>query len=137
MEGCSPAGLTELMRTFPDARFDLSHAGYPYLREGAVLGKTFPNCFLNMSWIHIISPQGARHDLKEWLRMVPSNKIIAFGDDVMHVEVVYGHLKMARQNFAIVLAELIEEGLLSQAASLEVAQAAFHDTPAAVYGVQP
>ena len=82
-------------------------------------------------------PQGARHDLKEWLRMVPSNKIIAFGDDVMHVEVVYGHLKMARQNFAIVLAELIEEGLLSQAASLEVAQAAFHDTPAAVYGVQP
>ena len=115
----------------------LPHVAQHYLREGAVLGKTFPNCFLNMSWIHIISPQGARHDLKEWLRMVPSNKIMAFGDDVMHVEVVYGHLKMARQNFAIVLAELIEEGLLSETTSLEVAQAAFHDTPAAVYGVRP
>ncbi len=136
MEGCSPAGLTELMRAFPDTRFDLSHAGYPYLREGAVLGKTFPNCFLNMSWIHIISPQGSRHDLKEWLRMVPSNKIIAFGDDLMHAEVVYGHLKIARQNFTIVLAELIEEGLLSESASLDVARATFHNTPAAVYGVK-
>lgn len=136
MEGCSPAGLTELMRAFPDTRFDLSHAGYPYLREGAVLGKTFPNCFLNMSWIHIISPQGSRHDLKEWLRMVSSNKIIAFGDDLMHAEVVYGHLKIARQNFTIVLAELIEEGLLSESASLDVARATFHNTPAAVYGVE-
>lgn len=136
MEGCSPAGLTELMRAFPDARFDLSHAGYPYLREGAVLGKTFPNCFLNMSWIHIISPQGSRSDLKEWLRMVPSNKIMAFGDDVMHVEVVYGHLKMARQNFAIVLAELIAEGLMTEEIAVEVAQAAFHDTPARVYDVR-
>ena len=136
MEGCSPAGLTELMRSFPEARFDLSHAGYPYLREGAVLGKTFPNCFLNMSWIHIISPQGSRHDLKEWLRMVPSNKIIAFGDDVMHAEVVYGHLKMARRNFAVALSEMIEEGLLSESHALEVAQAAFHDTPALVYDVK-
>ena len=136
MEGCSPAGLTELMRSFPGARFDLSHAGYPYLREGAVLGKTFPNCFLNMSWIHIISPQGSRHDLKEWLRMVPSNKIIAFGDDVMHAEVVYGHLKMARRNFAVALAEMIEEGLLGESHALDVARTAFHDTPAVVYDVQ-
>lgn len=136
MEGCSPAGLTELMRTFPDARFDLSHAGYPYLREGAVLGKTFPNCFLNMSWIHIISPQGSRQDLKEWLRMVPTNKILAFGDDVMHVEMVYGHLKMARQNFAIVLSELIEERLLTDSTALEIASAAFHDTPAILYDIK-
>jgi len=59
MEGCSPVPLTELFQTFPDARFDLSHAGYPYLREGGVLGKTFSNVYLNMSWIHIISPIGS------------------------------------------------------------------------------
>ena len=110
MEGCSPAGLTELMRSFPRPASTSRTPATPYLREGAVLGKTFPNCFLNMSWIHIISPQGSRHDLKEWLRMVPSNKIIAFGDDVMHAEVVYGHLKMARRNFAVALAEMIEGG---------------------------
>ena len=135
MEGCSPVQLTELFQTFPDARFDLSHAGYPYLREGAVLGKTFSNVYLNMSWIHIISPIGSRLDLREWLRMVPYNKIIAFGDDLTYVEAVYGHLKMARQNFAIVLAEIIQEGLISESIALDVAQATFHDNPAKVYGM--
>ena len=135
MEGCSPAPLAELFQTFKHARFDLSHAGYPYLREGAVLGKTFSNVFLNMSWIHIISPIGSRQDLYEWLRMVPYNKIIAFGDDLQYVEAVYGHLKMARRNFAVVLAEMIEEGFISESVALDVAQAAFHDNPARIYGL--
>jgi predicted TIM-barrel fold metal-dependent hydrolase len=135
MEGCSPVQLTELFQTFPHARFDLSHAGYPYLREGAVLGKTFSNVYLNMSWIHIISPIGSLLELKEWLRMVPYNKIIAFGDDLTYVEAVYGHLKMARQNFAIVLAEMIQEGLISESIALDIVQATFHDNPAKVYGM--
>lgn len=135
MEGCSPVPLIELMQTFRQARFDLSHAGYPYLREGAVLGKTFGNVFLNMSWIHIISPQGARQDLQEWLRMVPYNKIIAFGDDLRYAEAVYGHLKMARWNFAFALAAMLEEGLLSESTALDVARAAFRDNPALLYGV--
>ncbi len=135
MEGCTPAPLAELFQTFRDARFDLSHAGYPYLREGAVLGKAFSNVYLNMSWIHIISPIGSRLDLREWLQMVPYNKIIAFGDDLQHVEAVYGHLKIARQNFAIVLAGMIQERSVSESVALDVAQAAFHDNPAKVYGV--
>jgi hypothetical protein len=88
-----------------------------------------------MSWIHIISPIGSRLDLREWLQMVPYNKIIAFGDDLQHVEAVYGHIKMARQNFALVLAEMIREGLISDAVALDIAQAAFYDNPAKVYGV--
>lgn len=89
-----------------------------------------------MSWIHIISLIGSRLDLREWLQMVPYNKILAFGDDLQHVEAVYGHLKMARQNFAIVLAEMIQEELISESVALDVARAAFHDNPAIVYGVK-
>ena len=61
--------------------------------------------------------------------------LIAFGDDLTYVEAVCGHLKMARQNFAIVLAEMIEEGLISESITLDVAQATFHDNPAKVYGM--
>ena len=135
LEGCSPAPLSELLRTFKEARFDLSHSGYPYLREAAVLAKTFSNVYLNMSWIHAISPMGVRTDLLEWLRMVPINKILAYGDDMYHVEAAYGHLKMARQNFAIALAEMIAEGLTSESVALDVARAAFRDNPAAIYGI--
>ena len=135
MEGCSPVPLIPLLQAFPQVRFDFSHAGFPYLREGAVLGKTFANVYLNMSWIHIISPFGSRLDLREWLQMVPYNKIIAFGDDLQQVETVYGHLQMARRNFAYALAAMLEEGLLSESMALDVAQAVFRDNPAMIYGV--
>jgi len=135
MEGCSPVPLIPLLQAFPEVRFDLSHAGFPYLREGAVLGKTFANVYLNMSWIHIISPFGSRLDLREWLQMVPYNKIIAFGDDLQYVETVYGHMQMARRNFTLVLASMLEEGLMSESTALDAARAAFRDTPAFIYGV--
>ncbi|MDQ1316736.1 MAG: uncharacterized protein QG588_385, partial [Candidatus Poribacteria bacterium] len=103
------------------------------LREGAVLAKIFPNVYLDMSWIHIISPIGSRYALKEWLRMVPYNKIIGFGDDLQFVETVYGHLKIARQNTAIVLAEMIQEGLISESIALDIAKAIFYDNPSWLY----
>jgi len=98
-----------------------------------VLAKTCGNVYLNMSWIHIISPIGSRYALREWLRMVPYNKIIGFGDDLQFVETVYGHAKIARQNVAIVLAEMLEEGSISESGALDVAKAIFHDNPAQLY----
>ena len=133
LEGASPAPIVDLLNAFRNARFDFSHSGYPYLREGAVLAKTFPNVYLDMSWIHIISPIGSRYALKEWLRMVPYNKIIGFGDDLQFVETVYGHLKIARQNVAIVLAEMIQDGLISESIALDVAKAIFYDNPSWLY----
>jgi glucuronate isomerase len=133
LDGASPAPIVDLLNAFRNARFDFSHSGYPYLMEGAVLAKTFPNVYLDMSWIHIISPIGCRYALKEWLRMVPYNKIIGFGDDLQFVETVYGHLKMARQNVAIVLAEMMQEGLISESIALDVAKAIFYDNPYWLY----
>src|SRR5262249_30740143 len=118
-------------------RFDLSHAGFPYLHEGAVLAKTFPNVYLNMSWIHIISPIGARRALQEWLQMVPLNKIIAFGDDLHWVETVYGHAKIARRNVAHALGAMIEEGALKEARVEAVAEALLHENAAALYRLDP
>ena len=135
LEGASPAPMVPLLQAFPNARFDLSHSGYPYLREAAILGKTFANVYLNMSWIHIISPAGVRNGLKEWLGMVPYNKIVAFGDDLQYVENVYGHLKIARQNVAFALAEAIQEGLIPESAALDVARAIFYENPVRLYGL--
>jgi predicted TIM-barrel fold metal-dependent hydrolase len=135
LEGCSPAPMVELFESYKNARFDLSHSGFPYLFETAVLAKGWSNIYLNMDWIQAVSPEGSKRALKEWIRMVPYNKLIAFGDDVAHVETAYGALVIARRNVASVLAELIEEGILSESDSLDIARSMFHDTPAALYGV--
>ena len=137
LEGATLAPMIELIRANRDARFDISHAGFPYLREAAVLAKTCANVYLNMSWIHIYSPEGCVVALREWLRMVPWNKILGFGDDLYWVDTIYGHLIVARQNVAAALAELIEEGWLSESDALEVGKGLFYDNPAALYGIRP
>jgi hypothetical protein len=137
LEGATLAPMATLIRAHRDARFDISHAGFPYLREAAVLAKTCANVFLNMSWIHIYSPEACRAALREWLRMVPRSKILAFGDDLYWVDTIYGHLIMARQNVAASLAGLIEEGLLGESAAVDVGRDLFLDTPAALYGLDP
>ena len=67
--------------------------------------------------------------------MVPTNKIIAFGDDVEHVEIVYGTLAMARHNVAEVLAELIQDGVFAESAAMDISQAIFKDNPSSLYGL--
>lgn len=136
LEGASLAPMIELFQAHRDARFDISHAGFPYLREAGVLAKTCPNVYLNMSWIHIYSPWACQTALREWLQMVPVNKILGFGDDVNWVDAAYGHLIIARRNVATALAGLIEEGLLNESEALDVGRALFYDNPVALYRLQ-
>jgi predicted TIM-barrel fold metal-dependent hydrolase len=135
LEGASLAPMVALIRANRDARFDISHAGFPYLREAAVLAKTCANVYLNMSWIHIYSPEGCIQALREWLRMVPWNKILGFGDDLYWVDTIHGHLRLARQNVAVALASLIEDGLLAESEALDVGRGLFHDSAAALYAL--
>ena len=101
----NPLLLQNLLEEFPRAKIDLFHAGMPYVREIGVLGRYFPGVHLNLAWTHIINPAQARSALSEWLDAVPNTKIFGFGGDYAIVEKVYGHLKIARQNIAMVLAE--------------------------------
>jgi len=88
-------------------KFDVFHAGYPYFRELAVLAKNFPNVYPDLCWVHIVSPAAARAILSEWLDLIPSNKILAFGGDYRFVEGVYGHAVLARGNVVSVLEEKV------------------------------
>jgi len=106
----NPTLLTNLFREYREVKFDIFHAGYPYFREVATLAKNFPNVYLDLCWVHIISPTAARIILSEWLDTVPSNKILAFGGDYRFVEGVYGHIVMARRNIAATLQEKVEHG---------------------------
>ena len=101
--------------------------------ERAVLAKYFPSVYLNMAWMHIISPVQARSALAEWLDMVPNSKVFGFGGDYSIVEKVYGHLKIARENVAVVLAAKVREGAWSRAEASMVARRLMRDNPAEFY----
>ena len=109
-----PTLLTNLFLRYPQARFDVFHAGYPYHSQLAALAKNFPNVYADMCWMHMISPWMAARILHEWLETIPVSKILGFGGDFHIVEGSYGHSRLARQVIALVLGEKVEAGYCTQ-----------------------
>lgn len=129
-----PRHLIPLLQQHRRTRFDCYHAGIPWVGTVGVMGKTFPNVWLDLCWCHVISPEMTVRALNEWIDLVPTNKIIAFGGDyAVPVEKVYGHLVMARENIARVLAHRIERGLMDEDQALELAHNWFYENPVALY----
>jgi len=123
----NPTLLINIFREYKKARFDIFHGSYPYTGELAVLAKNFQNVYIDMCWLHIISPYRARQALAEWLDVVPWNKIFGFGGDYIFAEGVYGHSVIARENIARVLIEKVEEGYFTEEQAVRLAQKLLRD----------
>jgi len=129
-----PKLMISVIMRHPSTRFDLYHMGMPWVRETGIIGKNFPNVWLNLCWCHIISPKMTCSALDEWIDLVPINKIIAFGGDYgKPVEKVYGHLVMARENIARVLGGRIKDGLMTEEEAISIAKKWFYHNPKELY----
>jgi uncharacterized protein len=129
-----PLHMIPLITRHPKARFDIYHAGYPWVRETLMLGKGFPNVWLNFCWTHIISQRFAVAAFDEAIDLLPANKLMAFGGDYQKpVEKVIGHLMMAREDVSEVLARRISNGRMTESQALALAKKWFWDNPVALY----
>jgi len=100
-----------------------------------MLGKHYPNVWLNMCWMYVITMAGSRQILSEWIDLVPAERILGFGSDVGYPEFVYGHLIMAGSCLADVLAEKVERDFLSKETALDLARMMLRDNPMELYGL--
>ena len=130
-----PLLLIPLLKEFTDVRFDLFHAGYPYSRMLGMLGKHWPNVWLNMAWMYVISIAASRQLLSEWIDLVPGYRILAFGSDVRSPEMIYGHLVMARSCVADVLEDKVRRDFLSEQEAASLIQRMFRDNALELYGL--
>jgi len=129
-----PLHIIPILQRHPSARFDIYHLGYPWVREALMLGKGFPNVWLNLCWTHIISQRFATDGLDEAIDLIPSNKLMAFGGDYgLPVEKVYGHLVMARQDVAHVLARRVKKGQFTETQAIDMARKWFCENPRSLY----
>jgi predicted TIM-barrel fold metal-dependent hydrolase len=130
-----PYHLVPLLLDYREARFVLFHGGYPWIHEFAVLGKSFPNAWLDLSWLWVISPSAGRTLLHELVETVPSNKVCGFGGDYIFIEGVYGYARMALENISRVLQEKVQERWFTEAEAVAYAQAILHDNATSLYHV--
>jgi len=130
-----PLHLLPLIHAHRRTRFNLYHAGYPYSREIGILAKHCPNVWLNMAWMYVITMEGSRQSLNEWIDLVPGFRLLGFGSDVRWPELIYGHLVMARSCLADILAEKVRRDFLSREAALSLARMMMRDNAMEFYGL--
>ncbi len=133
LENSNPLHLTNLCLEYPQAKFDLFHAGYPFMGEALALVKNFACISLDLCWLHIISPTVAGRLLHEAIETVPSNKIFAFGGDFIIPEGAYGHSVLARRVVSRVLAERIEAGQITEEEARDLAERILQKNAAQYY----
>ena len=88
-----------------------------------------------MAWMHAISPEISVRALRDWVDLVPRNKVLGFGGDYHVVEKVYGHLVLARENIAGALADKAEQGAITGKDAGAWARALLWENPRAVYAL--
>jgi predicted TIM-barrel fold metal-dependent hydrolase len=127
--------LVPLLLRSPQTRFDLFHAGWPYHHEAGVIGKHFPNVWLNLCWAWTMNPVTMGEALDAWLDATPHNKIFAFGSDTSHPLCVYAYAMQARDGVARVLQRRMDRGDMDAALAREVAAAILFDNAAQFHRV--
>ena len=121
---------------YPRVRFDLFHAGWPYTEEHAVIGKEFPNVWLNLCWAWTMNPATMERTLDSWLACVPHTKIFGYGGDTGSPICEYGYAQQARAGIASVLGKWVERGGMAVADAKEVAVKIMLDNACCFHGLQ-
>ncbi|MGD8239405.1 MAG: amidohydrolase family protein [Armatimonadota bacterium] len=131
----NPLHLVPLIHANRSTQFDLFHAGYPYSRHIGMLAKHSANVWLNMAWMYVITMEGSRQSLSEWIDLVPGDRILGFGSDVRWPEMIHGHLVMARSCIADVLAQKVERDFLSEEAAVSLIRQMLRENAVGLYGL--
>ena len=135
LDRANPLHLTDMIFNYADARFAILHGGFPFTGEAAVLAKTFPNIYLDGSWVRHASFSTAKAVLHEWLEVVPCSKIMIWGGNSRCPEAAYLSLLMTKDLVAEVLAEKVESGYLGERLAVDIAWKLFRENARAFYNL--
>ena len=131
-----PLHMIPALTRHKNVKFDIYHLGHPWIRETIQLGRNFPNVWLNLCCHAIMSENANRQAIDEIIDQIPSNKILGFGGDYVVPEKIYGHLTIARRNFARVFAERIARNDMTERQAVQVLKRWLWDNPIELYGLK-
>ena len=135
IQNANPEMLTPLFLQYPEVRFDVFHIGYPYQSVLGAIAKMFTNVTIDICWTNSISPAASIASLREWLEMLPINKIIAFGGDSTFPDAVYGCQVQARHNVAAAIGDAVGKGLFDEEEGVRIARHLLHDNCKALFSL--
>jgi predicted TIM-barrel fold metal-dependent hydrolase len=135
LDNGQPGKLNNLFLKYPDAKFDLFHAGFPWTDEFSAMGKMFRNVYLNIVWLPQISREKAVSALDVMFDCVPYNKFF-WGGDCGLIEESTGSLEYAKDVVSEVLAKRVERNLLTEEVALDIVDRIFRENAIEVFKLE-
>ena len=140
----SKGNVLNLENVLRDARykkvnFVLLHGGWPYEREAALL-TAVKNVYLDTSFqTEMLYPSQFKDVVKQMLTLFPDKMMYGsdafpFNDALGAEESMWLAARTTRTSLAAALAELVEEGAITEAKALELARGYLHDNAVRLYG---
>lgn len=99
----NPAHLETMIQRYQNISFVILHA-YPFISEASYLARTYPNVWVDTSWLVLQSPEILQIALKEYIGMVPSDRIFSSIDSIS-LEEYTGGIALTRSILIDVLIE--------------------------------
>ena len=124
---------------YKNVTFVLVHGGWPYEKEAALM-TAVKNVYLDTSFqSEILYPSQFKDALKQLLTLFPNKMMYGsdafpFNDSLGAEESMWLAARTTRTALAAALAELVDEGAISEARALELARNYLHDNAARLYG---
>lgn len=131
-EHVSPTLLVPLIKSLPEARFDLFHAGFPYARELAAMAMQFPNVWADICWVPLMSETAAVQILEEWIDMLPGNKLL-WGSDCISPVTTLGATIFGRGVVVEAVARRAEAGAFGQKAARRLVEGVLRENAKALF----
>lgn len=141
LQGGNVLNLENVLRDprYKNVTFVLLHGGWPYEREAALL-TAVKNVYLDTSFqSEMLYPSQFKDVLKQLLTLFPDKMM--YGSDAFPFNQALGAeesfwlaARTSRTALAAALAELVEEGAITESKALELARNYLHDNAARLYG---
>ncbi|MCG3181562.1 MAG: hypothetical protein BIFFINMI_03960 [Phycisphaerae bacterium] len=136
MDWISPAHLCPLLTAYPQARFVLMHAGYPYGAELVAMAKHFANVWADLCWAWAIDPQSTSLFVRSFLAAAPAHRLLGFGGDSFWPHISVGYGLQARDWLARTLEQEQADGRFDEAEAMQLASLILRDNALELFDVQ-
>lgn len=128
--------LCTLLAQYPEARFVLMHASYPYTDELISIAKHYPNVWVDLCWTWSIDPYSSVDFVRRFIHAVPINKLFLFGGDTIWPTAAVAYSIQARRGLRRALQAEITSGDLTEPQSIAIARRLMHDNQYACFDIE-
>lgn len=132
LNNANPLHLNNLFLEYPEAYFDIFHAGIPFTDELGILAKTFPNVYINLCWLPQLSDTFTKQALSKLIDLVPGNKFL-WGGDCFYVELFFGAMIFSKRVVAEVLAKKVADNYFGLPTAIQMCRNIFSENAIRLY----